>query len=220
MNWKRAFYVTAAVGAPFIALLAFGMTRDPRTIPSPLPGRQAPVFAREVFSPGGDAAQKLNVGDTVRLADQRGRVVVLNFWASWCLECQREHLDLTQTSQKYANRNVKFFGVLYNDKEANGLRWIEDMGGQAYPALSDPGARLAIDYGLYGVPETFVIDQRGVVARKFIGGVYSDSLSKLLDSLLVTSSSPSGPSADTALRRALPDTKSDPKTDPKADAKP
>jgi cytochrome c biogenesis protein CcmG/thiol:disulfide interchange protein DsbE len=211
VNWKRAFYITAAIGAPFIALLAFGMTRDPRSIPSPLPGRTAPEFSRQVFAPGADAQLRLKVGDTVRLADHRGQVVVLNFWASWCLECQREHLDLSQTSQKYASRgDVKFYGVLYNDKEVNGLRWIEDMGGQAYPALSDPGARLAIDYGLYGVPETFVIDQRGVVARKFIGGVYSDSLSKLLDSLLVAKApvSGSGP-ADSALRRSVPDGKTE-----------
>lgn len=187
MNWKRAFYSTAAIGAPFIALLAFGMTRDPKNIPSPLPGRSAPVFSRAVFAPGADSLLRLSVGDTVRLASHRGEVVVVNFWASWCLACRDEHLDLSKVATQFAAKGVKFFGFLYNDQEANGVRWIQDMGGQAYPALSDPGARTAIDYGLYGVPETFVVDQRGVVARKFIGPVFADSLSRLLDSLLTTS---------------------------------
>lgn len=185
MNWKRAFYSTAAIGAPLIALLAFGMTRDPRSIQSPLPGRAAPTFARAVFAPGADSALSLSVGDTVRLEAQKGKVVVVNFWASWCLACRDEHVDLSQVATNFADKGVKFFGFLYNDQEANGLRWIADMGGQAYPALSDPGARTAIDYGLYGVPETFVIDQHGVVARKFIGPVRADSLARLLDSLLV-----------------------------------
>jgi len=201
VNWKRAFYITAAVGAPFIALLAFGMTRDPRNIPSPLPGRQAPTFSRAVFAPGADSALQMRVGDTVRLAEHRGQIVVVNFWASWCLACREEHLDLSQTAMRFSGKGVKFFGFLYNDQEANGIKWIADMGGQAYPALSDPGARTAIDYGLYGVPETFVIDQRGVVARKFVGPVFTDSLSKLLDSLLVSKPTVG---ADTAMRRTLP----------------
>ncbi|MBP6772521.1 MAG: redoxin domain-containing protein [Gemmatimonadaceae bacterium] len=200
MNWKRAFYTTAAIGAPFIALLAFGMTRDPRSIPSPLPGRPAPVFDRAVFAPGADSLLRLTVGDTVRLAAHRGQVVVVNFWASWCLACRDEHLDLSQVASQFAGKGVKFYGLLYNDQEENGTRWIADMGGQAYPALSDPGARTAIDYGLYGVPETFVIDQRGVVAHKYIGPVRADSMSRLLDSLLTATPTP----ADTPVRRALP----------------
>jgi len=108
----------------------------------------------------------------------------LNFWASWCLACRDEHEDLSLAARDFAGRNVKFYGMLYNDKEAFGLDWIEKMGGQAYPALSDPGARTAIDYGLYGVPETFVIDQRGMVAHKFTGPVSRVQLGKLVDSLL------------------------------------
>lgn len=184
MDWKRAFIVTASVGAPFIALLAFGMTRDPRQIPSPLPGKPAPTWEHPVFAPGADAAQQLAVGDTVRLATLKGQVVVLNFWASWCLACRDEHADLSQASTQLAERGVRVFGMLYNDKEENGVRWIADMGGQAYPSLSDPGARTAINYGLYGVPETFVIDQRGIVAHKFIGPVTAPALMAKVDSIL------------------------------------
>ncbi|MCC6244663.1 MAG: redoxin domain-containing protein [Gemmatimonadaceae bacterium] len=185
MNWKRAFFATAAVGIPLIALLAYGMTRNPRDIPSPLPGRQAPLFTRDVFAPGDDAKLRMAVGDTVSLAGHRGQVVVVNFWASWCLQCRFEHEDLSALATQYADKNVRFYGLLYSDQEKNGTQWIADMGGQSYPSLRDPGSRAAIDYGLYGVPESFVIDQRGMVAHKYIGPVQKAELAKLIDSLLV-----------------------------------
>ncbi len=187
MNWKRSFYATAAVGVPIIALLAYGMTRDPRSIPSPLPGRQAPVFSRAVFAPGADPALRLQVGDTVRLAEHRGHIVVVNFWASWCLACRDEHESLSELARRYADKGVRFFGMLYNDQPSNGVKWIEQMGGQSYPSLVDPGARVAIDYGLYGVPESFVIDGQGIVAHKFIGPVSFVQGSVVLDSLLKVS---------------------------------
>ena len=201
MNWKRAFVVTAGIGLPLIALLAYGMTRDPRDIPSPLPGRAAPAFTRAVFATGSDAALARPVGDSVSLTSMRGQVVVVNFWASWCLACRVEHEDLSLAAQKYANRDVKFYGMLYNDKEQFGLDWIEKMGGQSYPSLSDPGARTAIDYGLYGVPETFVIDQRGMVARKFTGPVSAMQLGQVLDSLLKANGETS---KDAPVTRTLP----------------
>ncbi len=184
MNWKRSFLTTAAVGGPLIALLAYGMTRDPRDIPSPLPGRDAPTFARAAFVTGDHSALRVPVGDTVRLHDLRGRVVVVNFWASWCLACRGEHSALSETARAYADKGVRFFGMLYNDSEANGRDWIAEMGGQPYPALSDPGARAAIAYGLYGVPESFVIGADGRVAYKFIGAVNEPQLHQLIDSLL------------------------------------
>jgi cytochrome c biogenesis protein CcmG, thiol:disulfide interchange protein DsbE len=205
MNWKRAGLLTAVVGVPVMALLSYGMTRDPRQIPSPLPGREAPVFSRGVFAPGEDATLRLNVGDTVNLAEHRGEIVVVNFWASWCLACRDEHEDLSATARAYAPEGVKFFGLLYNDQEPNGVRWISQMGGQAYPALSDPGARAAIDYGLYGVPETFVVDQKGRVAHKYIGPVNEIELSSLLDSL-IQANGPSvrGATSDQPMSRTVP----------------
>ena len=184
MNWTRSFYATAAVGVPIIALLAYGMTRDPHSIPSPLPGRPAPVFSRAVFAPGVDPTLRMRVGDTVRLAEHRGHIVVVNFWASWCLACRDEHEALSQSARSYADKGIRFYGMLYNDQPSNGVRWIAQMGGQAYPALVDPGARTAIDYGLYGVPETFVVDPSGIVAHKFIGPVSYEQMGVVLDSLL------------------------------------
>jgi len=202
MNWKRSFVVTVGVGLPLIALLSYGMTRDPKDIPSPLPGREAPTFTRPVFSSGGDAALSQPVGDSIKLASMRGRVVVVNFWASWCLACREEHEDLSTVASRYSSQGVKFYGMLYNDKEQYGLDWIEKMGGQSYPSLSDPGARTAIDYGLYGVPETFVVDQRGMVAHKFTGPVSAERLGALLDSLLKAGGAAAGKDAPVA--RTLP----------------
>lgn len=184
MDWKRALTVTSVVGLPIIALLAYGMTRDPRDIPSPLPGRPAPQFALPVFATGGDLPQRREVGDVIRLADQKGKVVVINYWASWCLACRTEHADLSEASRDLSSRGVQFYGMLYNDKEELGLKWIEQMGGQAYPSLSDPGARTAIDYGLYGVPETFVVDPHGIIARKFTGPVTRAMVVQVVDSVL------------------------------------
>jgi cytochrome c biogenesis protein CcmG/thiol:disulfide interchange protein DsbE len=182
VNWRRAF-VGTAVAVPIIALLAYGLTRDPRTIPSPLPGKPAPEFALPVFAPG-TGLTAMALGDTARLATHRGNVVVLNFWASWCLQCRDEHEALSRTAIAYHGKGVRFFGVLYNDRPNAGKDWIADMGGQSYPSLLDPGTRTAIDYGLYGVPETFFISRDGRVAYKHIGPISEWLLSQKLDSLL------------------------------------
>jgi len=182
MNWQRAS-IAGGVALPIIALLAFAMTKDPKEIKSPLPGRAAPPFSLAVFAPGeGDARRE--PGDTIRLADHAGDVVVLNFWASWCLACRDEHTPLSEVARVYEPKGVRFYGVLYNDTPANGARWIDAMGGQSYPSVNDPRTRTAIDYGLYGVPETFFIGRDGRVAYKHVGPVSATLLATMLDSLL------------------------------------
>lgn len=182
MNWKRAL-IAGAVALPIIALLRFGLTRDPRAIASPLPGRPAPAFDLAVLASGSGAVAP-SPGDRIRLADLHGNVVVVNFWASWCLPCKDEHAALSQAATRYAERGVRFVGVVYNDVTANAVRWIADMGGQTYPALLDPGTRTAIDFGVYGVPETFFIGRDGRVASKFVGPIPERLLAQRIDSLL------------------------------------
>jgi cytochrome c biogenesis protein CcmG, thiol:disulfide interchange protein DsbE len=182
MSWRRAL-IALAICIPFVALLAFGLTRDPNEIPSPLPGKDAPAF--ELAEMDGDGV--------VRLDDQRGKVVVLNFWASWCLQCRDEHADLSMAANLYRDRGVEFYGVLYNDKPENGRRWILEMGGQSYASLLDPGSRTAVDYGLYGVPETFIIDQQGKVVHKKIGPTTVRELSSLIDPLLAAAPAEAAP---------------------------
>jgi len=182
MNWKRAL-IAVLVALPIIALLRYGLTRDPRAIASPLPGRQAPAFDLAVFA-SGDGTIAPAVGQRVRLEDLRGNVVVVNFWASWCLPCRDEHATLSETATRYAGKDVRFLGLVYNDVTANALRWLQEMGGQTYPALLDPGTRTAIDFGVYGVPETFFIGRDGKVSSKFVGPISASVLSQRIDSLL------------------------------------
>jgi cytochrome c biogenesis protein CcmG/thiol:disulfide interchange protein DsbE len=183
MNWKRAF-IAALVGLPVVALLRFGLTRDPRAIASPLPGRPAPTFDLAVLA-SGSGPDAPAPGERIRYNDLKGNVVVVNFWASWCLPCRDEHAALSQVATRYADRDVRFVGVVYNDVTANALRWIAEMGGQTYPALLDPGTRTAIDFGVYGVPETFFIGRDGMVASKYVGPIPASILARRIDSLLV-----------------------------------
>jgi cytochrome c biogenesis protein CcmG, thiol:disulfide interchange protein DsbE len=180
MDWRRST-IGAAIALPVIALLAFGMTRDPRDIPSPLPGRMAPDFVLASFtSPTGSTPAR---ADSVHLAAMRGDVVVVNVWASWCLACRDEHPVLREIGRRYAGTDVHFVGVLYNDNVESGRRWISEMGGQSYPALEDPGARTAIDYGVYGVPETFFVGRDGRVAYKHTGPITEDVLIAKIEEL-------------------------------------
>lgn len=185
MNWKRASIALAAA-TPVIALFAYGFTRDPATIPSPLPGHQAPPFTLAVFSPG-EGKVPHSPGDTIRLADLRGKVVVLNFFASWCLPCRAEHAALSEAARYYEDKPIQFIGVLYNDEPAAGIQWIDEMGGMRYPGVTDVESRTAIDYGLYGVPETFIIDPKGKVAHKELGPITGVVLRRVIDSVLVSS---------------------------------
>lgn len=182
MNWRRAL-LAALFAVPVILLFRWGFTRNPMDIPSPLPGRDAPTFALSVFATGQPPLDR-PVGDTIQLARLRGQVVVLNFWASWCLTCRDEHVTLTEAARRYAGKPVQFLGVLYNDRTPPALDWIAELGGQSYPSVQDNASRTAIDYGLYGVPETFFIDAAGRVARKQIGPVTEALLTHVVDSLL------------------------------------
>lgn len=202
MNWNRAALGTAAI-APLIALLGFGMTRNPKEIHSPLPGRVAPEFALAVMPMDvPEGAPEPASSDTVRLAERRGRIQVINYYASWCLACRDEHPVLSALAPRYAEKGVDFSGVVYKDSPAAMRRWIAQMGGQTYPSLLDPMARTAIDYGLYGVPETVFIGADGRVVKKHIGPVSAAVLSTTLDSLIALTPAPAPlrQPADTVVR--------------------
>jgi cytochrome c biogenesis protein CcmG, thiol:disulfide interchange protein DsbE len=166
MNWKRVTLTIAGL-IPVVSLLAYGMTIDPRALPSTMPGKAAPDFTLTVMeslkSPDGPVEASLQA--------HRGDVVVLNFWASWCLACRSEHAALSSIASMYEGRGVQFYGTLYNDVPPNAERYIRELGGQSYPTLLDPGSRTAIDYGLFGVPETFFIGPDGRVVYKHVGPV-------------------------------------------------
>ncbi len=158
---------------PLIMLFTFGLSRgDPRLIPSPLVDQPAPEFALPIMAIDGPMPDGSDLtGDTLRLSEQRGNIVVLNFFASWCVPCRIEHRALNKVARRYEDDGVRFVGVVYNDEPPAVRSYIRQLGGQFYPALMDEGQRVAIDYGLVGVPETFFISPDGTVRRKVFSAV-------------------------------------------------
>ena len=147
-RWWRWLLPLAAV--PVLALLAYGFKLDPRDIPSPLVGRPAAPFALTSFD-----------GTPMTLDALRGKVVVLNFWASWCYPaCYEEAPVLERGWRAYRDRGVVVLGVDIQDKDEAGRKFIRDFG-LTFPNAPDPSGRVSVDYGVYGVPETFFIDREG-----------------------------------------------------------
>ena len=160
------------------ALLGFGLTRDPTAIKSPLVGRAAPEFSLRTV----DGTQ------AIRLSDLRGQVVVVNFWASWCAGCRIEHPALLAAWQRYRDLGVVFVGIPFQDRPSDSRAYLNELGGD-WPELTDPASGTAIAYGVYGVPETFVIGPAGRVAYKQLGAISYDILTEQIDRLLQGSSS-------------------------------
>jgi cytochrome c biogenesis protein CcmG, thiol:disulfide interchange protein DsbE len=184
MNVKRMI-LGLFITVPIIVLLAMNLGRDPRFIPSPLPGREAPNFTLPMMETSGPySVREPGPGEVVDLASLRGEVVVVNFWASWCLSCRSEHVPLSRLAEQYAGQDVRFFRILYNDRPENAANLIERMGGQSYPTLLDSRSGTAIRYGLTGVPETFFIARDGRVAHKQIGPTDHDLIVQWVDRLL------------------------------------
>ena len=146
------------------AFLAIGLKLDPKAVPSPLIGKPAPAF---------DLPQLAAPDRRLAAQDLRGQVWLLNVWASWCVACQQEHpllVELSKTGQ------VKLYGLNYKDKRDDALGWLRRFGDPYLQSVSDTEGLVGIDYGVYGVPETFVIDKQGVIRHKQIGPVTAESL--------------------------------------------
>jgi cytochrome c biogenesis protein CcmG/thiol:disulfide interchange protein DsbE len=162
-----------AIGLPlvlgFVGLLAYGFTREPRVIPSPLLAKPAPPFTVPLFD-----------GGTISLRELRGKVVFLNFWASWCPPCRAEARLLEEAWQRYKDRDVVFVGVNIQDREADARAFLREFA-ITYPNGIDNGSKVAIDYGVYGLPETFIIDREGNTTYKHIGAIGWETLTAKLD---------------------------------------
>ena len=158
----------------FALLLASGLGRDPRALPSELISDRAPAFALPELGGQGTISGPLE-----------GQVVVVNFWASWCLECRQEHPALAAAWDRYRERGVVFVGVVFEDAEGPALSYASEQGGD-WPLVVDPGSRTAIAYGVFGVPETFVIAPDGTIAAKTVGEVTYTWLTEEIDRALRT----------------------------------
>ena len=171
---RRALrWLIPLASVPVLALLAYGFRFDPREIPSPLVNRPAAAFALRTFE-----------GERVGLDTLAGKVVVLNFWASWCYPaCYEEAPALERSWTKYRDRGVVIVGVNVQDKDEPAKRFLAQFG-HTFPNAPDPGGRVSVDYGVYGVPETFFIDRKGRIRAKHVGAVTEDVLRAHVDRLL------------------------------------
>ena len=140
-----------------VIFLAIGLTRDPREIPSPLIGKQAPDFSAPLlYTPTQQLSNK----------DMLGKVWLLNTWASWCVACRQEHPLLMEFAK---TKTIPIIGLDYKDKDADGARWLARYGDPYDFAITDRDGKIGIDFGVYGVPESFLIDKAGVIRYKQIG---------------------------------------------------
>jgi len=172
-------WLAAAVVVPLLLVLYMGLRWDPRAIPSPLIGRPAPEFALPLFD-----------GGTLRTGDLRGKVIVVNFWASWCVPaCTDEAPHLQRTWERYRDRGVVVVGVNIQDREGPARAFIRRFG-QTFPNGMDHSGAISIDYGVYGVPETFVIDRRGRIVYKHAGAVTEELLASSIEPLLTEADGP------------------------------
>ena len=155
--------------AVFVVLLAFlwvGLGRDPHEVPSPLIGKPAPAF---------QLVQLHDAGKTLAADDLKGKVWLLNVWASWCVSCRVEHPLLVEMSKQGI---VPIVGLNYKDKREDGVQWLTKFGNPYMLSAYDVEGRVGIDFGVYGVPETFLIDKQGVIRYKQIGPITPEALEK------------------------------------------
>ena len=155
----------------FVVLVGFlyvGLFRDPHEVPSPLVDKPAPAFRLAQLD---DPMKKLGPEDL------KGQVWLLNVWASWCVSCRVEHPLLVELAKTNV---VPVIGLNYKDTNALGRRWLEENGDPYKVSIVDADGRVGIDWGVYGVPETFIVDKNGVIRYKQIGPITQESLQKTI----------------------------------------
>ena len=142
-----------------VLFLGFGLKLNPREVPSPLIGKAAPAFALPLLhEPEKTFSQK----------DAAGKVWILNVWASWCAPCREEHPLWVELARR---NTVPIYGLNYKDKRADSMAWLQRYGDPYVLSVTDAQGRIGIDYGVYGVPETYVIDKQGLIRFKHVGPV-------------------------------------------------
>ncbi len=169
-RWQ--FIAPLAVFVVLVGFLAVGLNLNPREVPSPLINKPAPAFALPRLD---DPAQ------IISLQDMAGKVWVLNVWASWCVACREEHPLFVEFSRRSP---VPLYGLNYKDTRDEAQAWLARFGNPYTASLSDTKGLVGIDFGVYGVPETFIIDKQGVIRFKHIGPVTPEVLKERIEPLL------------------------------------
>lgn len=157
MKWIR-YAAPVAVFGVVVAFLLIGLGRDPHTLPSPLIGKPAPAFTLSRLASTGTGQVSLN--------DLKGKPLLLNMFASWCAPCLEEHPVLMALARSGA---VPIVGINYKDEAANATRWLARNGNPFSQVLVDQDGRVSIDFGVYGVPESYLIDAAGTIRYKHVG---------------------------------------------------
>lgn len=161
---KARYLIPLGIFVSLVALLWVGLYLNPREVPSPLIDKPAPEFTLPLLhDPAGQIARK----------DLLGQVTLLNVWASWCAACREEHPLLVELAR---SGQVPIYGLNYKDTREDALRWLNGLGNPYVASAFDEQGGVGIDYGVYGVPETYVIDREGVIRYKVIGPLTEDSL--------------------------------------------
>lgn len=167
------FLIPLLAFAVLVFFLARGLTKDPKYVPSPLIGKPAPTFTLpQLHDPKASFSPE----------DLKGRVWVMNVWASWCVSCREEHPVLIDFSRTHTN--VPLIGLDYKDQRADALGWLNQHGNPYVLSVFDANGRVGIDYGVYGVPETYVIDQAGVIRYKHVGPLTPDVVTTVIDPVI------------------------------------
>ena len=162
----KRFLLPLGLFGVVMGFLAVGLTLNPREVPSPLIGKPAPDFSLPQLH---DPEKQFSPNDLA------GQVWLLNVWASWCSGCKEEHPVLMQLAQ---NGSVSVYGMDYKDQRPEALTWLKRQGNPYPLSAMDEAGRVGIDYGVYGVPETFVIDKKGVIRYKQIGPLDQETLDR------------------------------------------
>ena len=173
---KWQFWAVVAAITSLVGLFAFGFTTDPKLVKSPLVGRPAPGFT----------VQPLAGGEPLSLRDVRGTPVVLNFWASWCLACRDEAAVLQAVHLRYEKEvgSIRVIGIAVQDTPEKAMAFARSYGKTYFLGLDSSSGEISLNYGLYGVPETFFIDREGIVRFKQIGAVTTEIMRREVEKLL------------------------------------
>ncbi len=169
---KAKFLIPLLLFVVLVGFLAVGLNRDPHEVPSPLIGKQAPAF---------ELPQLADPQKTFSPESMRGKVWILNVWASWCVACREEHPVLVELGKLQI---APIIGLDYKDKRDDAMAMLARQGNPYALSAFDANGRVGIDYGVYGVPETYVIDQAGVIRFKHIGPITMELLNKKMIPLL------------------------------------
>jgi len=171
----RGWHVALLLGIVGLVTLFYqGLWGNPRDIPTVLVGTQAPAFS----------GPEVNTGEVISSSNYKGKVIVINFWASWCLECRQEHENLLAIHKRFSqDPNFVMLGINYQDHEEDAREYLERYG-NSFNHIRDLKGTISIDYGVYGVPETFVIDQQGIIRDKKVGPIIGPNYTHLTEKII------------------------------------